>query len=142
MTKSVICILAVLSVLSLSHNIALGDAKYRFVGEDVDQADIAELQNYRTDLAKAFARDSAALKSILRLSVHHIFDGAGALSYSGRVNRLLEQWGDHAFASVLSTESDDVKRAVIRMLDNYALHQFIQKYPETTSLGVHDAERK
>lgn len=142
MTKNVICVLAVLSVLSLSHNIALGDAKYRFVGEDVDQADIAELHNYRSDLAKAFARDSAALKSILRLSVRPIFDGAGALSYSGRVNRLLEQWGDHAFASVLSTENDDVKRAVIRLLDNYALHQFIQKYPETTSLGVHAAEKK
>jgi len=141
MTKSVICILAILSVLSLSHNVALGGAKYRFVGEDVDQADIAELQNYRSDLAKAFERDSAALKSILRLSVRHIFDGAGALSYAGRVNRLLERWGDHAFASVLSTESDDVKRAVIRMLDNYALHQFIQKYPETTSLGVHDAQK-
>ena len=126
----------------MTHNVALGDAKYRFVGKDVDQADIAELQTYRSDLAKAFERDSAALKSILRLSVRHVFDGAGALSYSGRVNRLLEQWGDHAFASVLSTESDDVKRAVIRMLDNYALHQFIQKYPETTSLGVHDAERK
>jgi hypothetical protein len=49
--------------------------------------------------------------------------------------------GDHAFASELSTESDDVKRAVIRMLDNYALNQFIQKYPETTSLGVHDAQK-
>ena len=93
MTKSVICILAILSVLTSSHNIASVDAKYRFVGEDVDQADIAELQSYRSDLAKAFARDSAALKNILRLSVHHIFDGAGALSYSGRVNRLLEQWG-------------------------------------------------
>ena len=141
MTKSVICVLAVMSLLSSSHNIALGDAKYRFVGEDVDQADIAELHNYRSDLAKAFERDSAALKSILRLSVRYVFDGAGALSYSGRVNRLLERWGDHAFASVLSTESDDVKRAVIRILDNYALHQFIQKYPETTSLGVHDAQK-
>jgi hypothetical protein len=49
MTKSVICVLAVLSVLSLAPNIALGDAKYRFVGEDVDQADIAELQNYRSE---------------------------------------------------------------------------------------------
>jgi hypothetical protein len=141
MAKSIICVLAVLSVLTSSHNIALGDAKYRFVGEDVDHADIAELQTYRSDLAKAFERDSAALRSILRLSVRHIFDRAGALSYSGRVNRLLERWGDHAFASVLSTESDDVKRAVTRMLDNYALHQFIQKYPETTSLGVLDVQK-
>ena len=130
-------ILALILSLSYLPNAVRAGGEKGLFGEDIDQAEAGAVPTYKADLQRALAKNEDSLRAVLRLSVKSAFDGVGSLSYSSRLAHLLDIWGDHSFARVLNTETAEVKKAVIERLDNYAIDQFIRKYPETSALAEH-----
>lgn len=106
-------------------------------GEDIDQAEVLGMSEYKTDIGAALAKEHEGLRKVLLYSTQNKFDGAASESYSARIAYLLKLWGDHAFAAVLKSEPATVKKEILRRLDEFAVDEHIKQFPETSALGEH-----
>ena len=87
--------------------------------------------DYNALVRRAVASDTAALRSLFRLSNSRVFDGAASSDHCEALRALLVRWGDARFAGVLQLESMTTRYAVGRDLATVARPGDTQKYPRS-----------
>lgn len=87
--------------------------------------------SYKEAVREAYAQSERGLIVLFKLSRSPDLRGMWVNCYATDIRKLLDVWGDKAFAAVLRKQSSDVRKAVRDVLHEISSTEDAKRYPES-----------